>query len=180
MRQVFFSFRYDCDVWRAAQVRNMGKISSDSTFSDNDWEEVKRKSDYSIENWIDSQLKMRSCLVLLIGEHSKGRKWINYEIKKAWESGKGIVGIYIHGLEDATGNQANKGENPLNDFCIDTTFNFIAERTTPLDTNEVNLGSVSKAYDTPYYTSSNVYDFIKSNIEYWIEEAIAIRNQYPK
>ena len=44
MRQVFFSFEYNKDNWRASQVRNMGKVSNDSTFSDNDWEEVKYKS----------------------------------------------------------------------------------------------------------------------------------------
>ena len=31
-RQVFFSFRYAYDAWRASQVRNMGKASDDSTF----------------------------------------------------------------------------------------------------------------------------------------------------
>ena len=35
-RQVFFSFEYYKDYWRAAQIRNMGKVSIDSTFSDND------------------------------------------------------------------------------------------------------------------------------------------------
>ena len=44
-RQVFFSFEYGKDAWRASQVRNMGKVSDSSTFSDNDWEEVKNKSD---------------------------------------------------------------------------------------------------------------------------------------
>ena len=39
-RQVFFSFRYLYDNWRAGQIRNMGKVSDNSTFSDNDWEEV--------------------------------------------------------------------------------------------------------------------------------------------
>ena len=43
-RQVFFSFRYAYDAWRASQVRNMGKVSDESTFSDNDWEEVKNKN----------------------------------------------------------------------------------------------------------------------------------------
>lgn len=39
-RQVFFSFEYNKDNWCASQVRNMGKVSDDSTFLDNDWEEV--------------------------------------------------------------------------------------------------------------------------------------------
>lgn len=35
-RQVFFSFHYNRDSWRASQVRNMGKVDGNSTFSDND------------------------------------------------------------------------------------------------------------------------------------------------
>ena len=179
-RQVFISFRYAYDAWRASQVRNMGKVSDDSTFSDNDWEEVKSKSDESIKKWINDQMAKRSCVVLLIGEHTQGRKWIEYEIEEAWKSGKGIVGIYIHGLKDASGNQATKGKNPLKDFCIDKTFNYIAKRSKPVDDNEVNLSDVCKAYDTPYQTSPYVYDYIKEHIADWIEEAIEIRNSYPK
>ena len=178
-RQVFFSFRYAYDAWRASQVRNMGKVSNDSTFSDNDWEEVKEKSAEKIEKWINDEMAKRSCVVLLIGEHTKGRKWINYEIEKAWKSGKGLVGIYIHGLKNANGDQAHKGTNPLKDFCIDKTFNYIAKHSDPADKNEINLSEVCKAYDTPYKTSSYVYDYIKEHIEDWIEEAIEIRNSYP-
>ncbi len=104
-RQVFFSFHYGNDNWRASQVRNMGIVSGDSTFSDNDWEEVKLKSDAMIKFWIDSQMAKRSCVVVLIGEKTAERKWINYEIKKAIELNKGIVGIYIHNLKDRFGNQ---------------------------------------------------------------------------
>lgn len=44
-------------------VRNMGKVDNSSTFSDNDWEEVRRKSNKDIEEWIEKQMKMRSCIV---------------------------------------------------------------------------------------------------------------------
>lgn len=179
-RQVFFSFRYLYDAWRAGQVRNMGRVSDDSTFSDNDWEAVRSKSDSSIENWIKDQMNMRSCVVVLIGEHTSGRKWINYEIEQAWKSGKGIVGIYIHGLKDKDGKQAQKGKNPFEDFCIDTTFNYIVHHHDPADKNEKNLAKVVKAHDTPFSTSTYVYDHIKENIADWIEEAIDIRNSYPK
>lgn len=178
-RQVFFSFRFLYDAWRAGQVRNMGKVSDDSTFSDNDWETVRSNSPDAIEKWIKDQLKMRSCVVVLIGEHTQGRKWINYEIEQAWKAGKGIVGIYVHGLKDKDGEQAQKGKNPFEDFCIDTTFNYIAHRHDPADGNEKNLAKIVKAYDTPYLASSNVYNYIKDNIEAWIEEAIEIRNRYP-
>lgn len=179
-RQVFFSFRYIYDAWRASQVRNMGKVSGDSTFSDNDWEEVREKNDATIEKWIKDQMKMRSCVIVLIGEHTQGRKWINFEIENAWKEGKGIVGIYIHGLKDSSGEQAEKGDNPFEDFCIDKTFNYIVHHQNPADDNEINLSKVIRAYDTPYITSEYVYNYIKDNITDWIEEAIEIRNKYPK
>ena len=179
-RQVFFSFRNSFDAWRASQVRQMEAFDANSTFSDNDWEVTRSKSDYSIENWINSQMKMRSCVVVLIGAHTQGRKWINYEIQQAWKSGKGIVGIYIHGLKDREGEQAFKGSNPFEDFCVDTTFNYIEQRKTPLDSDERNLSKIVKAYNPPYINSKDVYDYIKRNMSSWIEEAIAIRNRYPK
>ena len=53
-RQVFFSFHFDKDVWRAGQVKNMGVVDNSSTWSSNDWEEVKEKSDTKIKEWIDA------------------------------------------------------------------------------------------------------------------------------
>lgn len=39
-------------------------------------------------------------MVVLIGEDTAKRKWVKYEIKKAWNEGKGVLGIYIHNLKD--------------------------------------------------------------------------------
>ena len=99
MRQVFFSFHYMRDVWRASMVRNMGKVDKSSTFSDNDWEEVRYKTDAKIKEWIDEQMAMRSCLVVLVGAETSERKWVKYEIEQAMKLHKGIVGIRIHKLE---------------------------------------------------------------------------------
>lgn len=163
-RQVFFSFEFNKDAWRAGQVRNMGKVDESSTFSDNDWEEVKEKTDSKIKEWIDSQLAMRSCLVVLVGSTTSGRKWINYEIKKAYELKKGIVGIYIHGLKDKDGNQTIKGNNPFNQIFIPNSNKLLSEYV--------------KCYDTPYKSSNYVYDNIKENIENLIEEAIKNKGTY--
>ena len=54
-RQFFFSFEYNKDAWRASQVRNMGKVDNSSTFSDNDWEEVKEKTEVIWDNKSDSR-----------------------------------------------------------------------------------------------------------------------------
>lgn len=160
-RQVFFSFHYSNDNWRASQVRNMGRVSGESTFSDNEWEEVKLKSDAMIELWIDKQMAKRSCVVVLIGENTAGRKWINYEIKKAIELDKGIVGIYIHNLKNIFGNQNNQGRNPFDDFTISRTGR--------------SLSSYIRCYNSPFYTSKYVYEDIQSNMEELIEYAISHR-----
>ncbi len=158
-RKVFYSFHYKPDNWRAAQVRNMGVIEGNSPVSDNDWEDVKKGGDATIQKWIDDQLHGRSCTIVLIGEKTAGRKWINYEIEKSWNLGKGVFGIYIHNLKDSDGNQSDKGKNPFDDFTLDGK----------------KLSSIVKAYNPPCSTSTNVYDYIKDNLEDWTEEAIEIR-----
>lgn len=158
----------------------MGAIEGNKPVSANEWEEVKRKGDANIKSWINSAMDYRSCVVVLAGHYTANRKWINYEIEHAWKEGKGIVVVFIHGLKDQYGNQDTKGKNPLDCFCIDKTLNYIANHSTPADRYEINLAEVCKAYNPPYSTSTYVYDYIKDNIDKWCEEAIQIRNQYPK
>ena len=125
MRQVFFSFHYNRDVWRASMVRNMGKVDNSSTFSDNDWEEVRFKSDARIKAWIDEQMAMRSCIVVLVGQETSERKCVKYEIEQAMKLHKGIVGIRIHNLENQYGEQDNAGSNL---HCPEGVFLVIRER----------------------------------------------------
>ena len=162
-RQVFFSFEYYKDNWRAAQIRNMGKVSNDSTFSDNDWESVKKESDLAIKRWIISEMAKRSCIVVLIGATTSTRKWVKYEIEKAYELGKGIVGIYVHGLKDALGNQSSKGANPF--------YNVITK-------DGHRLSNYVTDYDTGYVTSKYVYSDIEEHLPDLIEEAIANADKY--
>lgn len=156
-RQVFFSFEFKKDSWRASQVRNMGKVDNSSTFSDNDWEEVRSKNEKDISEWIDNQLSKRSCIVVLIGNTTSSRKWVKYEIEKAYELNKGIVGIYVHKLKDVNGKQTEKGENPF-----DSLYTNGGER----------LSKYVTCFDSAYSRSQNVYSDIADNIEQLIEDAI--------
>ena len=161
-RRVFFSFHYKPDNWRAAQVRNMGMVEGNSPATDNDWEAVTRGGDSAIKRWINSQMNGRSCAVVLIGRNTSGRKWINYEIEKAWNDRKGILGIHIHKLKDVNGNQSAKGANPFCGFSVGGS----------------SLSNIVHTYDPPYKLSTNVYAYIEDNIADWIEDAIRIRNRY--
>lgn len=160
-REVFFSFHYDADHWRTSQVRHMGIVEKNPLASDNKWEEITEGGDPAIESWIDGQMKGRTCAIVLIGSGTANRKWINYEIAKAWNDGKGIFGIYIHGLKNRDGQQSSKGANPFSYLT------FSGSSTT--------LSSKIKTYDPPYTTSTSVYDFIKQNLSDWVETAIRER-----
>jgi Thoeris protein ThsB, TIR-like domain len=161
-RKTFFSFHYKPDNWRASQVRNIGVIEGNAPVSDNDWESITDGGDAAIKAWIDGQLYSRSCTLVLIGAGTSGRKWINYEIQKSWNDKKGVVGVYVHNLKNKDGNQATKGANPFATLTV----------------GGKALSSIVKAYDPPYSISTYVYDHIKSNLANWVEEAVAIRNNY--
>jgi hypothetical protein len=160
-RKAFFSFHYVPDNWRASQVRNMGVVEGDAPVADNDWETVTRGGDAAIERWIDNQMRGKSCTVVLIGANTAGRKWITYEIKTAWNAGKGVFGIHIHNLKDRTQAQAAKGANPFDHLTVGNSGKM--------------LSSVVKTYDPPQYDSTKVYAHIKDNLETWVEAAIALR-----
>ncbi len=159
-RKVFTSFHYKPDNWRASQIRNMGKIEGNSVVSTNKWEEVTKNGESGIKKWINDNMYGKSCVIVFVGENTAGRKWINYEIKRAWNEKKGIFGIYIHNLKNSKGEKATKGKNPFSNFTL----------------GSKKLSSIVKCYNPPYTSSTSVYNHIKENIEDWIEEAIEIRN----
>jgi hypothetical protein len=161
-KKVFFSFHYKPDNWRASQVRNIGAIEGNQPVSDNDWESITGRGEDAIKAWIDGQLSGRPCAAVLIGSGTAGRKWINHEIIKAWDTRKGVFGIYIHNLKDKDGQKASKGGNPFDKITLGGSSN--------------RLSSVVKAYDPPYALSTDVYGYIGDNIAGWVDEAIRIRN----
>lgn len=162
-RQVFFSFHYDKDIWRASQVKNMGIVDDSSTWSANDWEEVRNTTDEKIKSWINDQMDMRSCIVVLIGRDTSERKWVKYEIEQAYKLGKGLVGVYIHGLKNQDGEQGTRGSNP-----------FYNE----LTSDGHRLSNYVECYDSPHFSSSYVYDDIKENLPDFIERALDNRGTF--
>lgn len=168
MRKIFFSFDYENDFWRASQIRNMGVVEENPIVSDDEWEELKKQGENTVKKWIDDNLKNHSCTVVLIGEETEDRKWINYEIKQSWESDKGVVGIYIHNLKNYLEEKSEQGENPFYNFIIGKgkKQKFLAEKI--------------KCYDPPYQDSKDVLNWIKENLEDIVEEAISIGNNYKK
>ena len=88
-RQVFFSFNYDEDHWRASQIINIGIVQ------------------------INKQIQACECMVVLVGQNTANKQQINNDIIQSWEKEIGIVGIYVHGLIDHHGLLSERGENPF-------------------------------------------------------------------
>ena len=114
-RHVFFSFKYK-DVSRAMVVRKswvtQGKEAS-GFIDAADFEEVKRKGDTAIKNWIDKQLEGTSVTVVLVGEKTCNSRWVKYEITKSIERGNGLLGIDVSKIKDLQGNDSERcGEIP--------------------------------------------------------------------
>jgi hypothetical protein len=160
-KRVFYSFHCDADCWRVAQVRNIGIIDESPAASDHDWEEVKKGGDPAIARWIDGQMAGRCCAIVMIGAQTAGRKWINYEVLKAWNSGMGLVGVHIHNLKDRHPLQATKGRNLFADFNVNY--------------GKCSMADVVRTYDPPFADSKYVYDYIRNNLSGWIDEAVRIR-----
>ncbi|MCP4704061.1 MAG: TIR domain-containing protein [candidate division Zixibacteria bacterium] len=163
-RQVFYSFHYKPDSWRASTVRNIGSIEGNRPAPDNDWETITSGGDAAIKNWIDDQMKYRSCSVILIGNKTAGRKWITHEIIKSWDAGMGVVGIHIYGLKNQDGYIADKGNNPFDHITLGNSI--------------TKLSSVVKCYTPSGSNSKERYAWISKHIANAVEEAITIRNNY--
>ncbi|MEN9665602.1 MAG: hypothetical protein RLZZ326_1965, partial [Planctomycetota bacterium] len=152
-RQVFYSFHYQNDVFRAQLIRNIGALDDNKPVAPNEWEEVKRKGDDAIKKWIDDNMNYRSCVVVLVGENTAQRPWVKYEIKKAWEEGRGLIGVHVHHIQCPQNGHSIKGDNPFDLFKLPS---------------GARLSKVVRCYDP---SSVDAYGEIRKNMESWVEKA---------
>ena len=152
---VFYSFHFDNDVFRVQQVRNMGIIEDNAPVSPNEWEEVRRKGNASIQKWIDDNMAYRRCVVVLVGSETASREWVKYEIKRAYDTKKALFGIYIHNLKDPRKGTSRQGLNPFDGFTINN--------------GQQRLSSVIPCYDP----GADAYKGISANMSTWVANGIA-------
>lgn len=154
-RRVFFSFHYKNDVWRANQIRNswvtQGKEAAG--FIDYaDFEKLKKQGEAAIHKWIDNQLVGTSVTVVLIGEETSSRPYVQYELQQSYKRDNGIIGVHIHNCKDKYGITCSKG---------------------PITFGE--LGKDPDGNSAYFYQVATVYDWIEDdgykNLGTWIENA---------
>ncbi|MBF4616385.1 TIR domain-containing protein [Curtobacterium sp. VKM Ac-1376] len=155
-KTVFYSFHYDNDAWRVQQIVNMGALEGQTILNAQEWEAVKRQGDAAIEQWIDEQMSYKKAVVVLIGSGTANRPWVQYEIAKAWDAKKPLVGIRINGLADSSGDTDSAGVDPFSKVTLQ--------------------GGGTVADYVPVYTPSGstsqaVYGDIAANITSWVDNA---------
>lgn len=155
-KSVFYSFHYDRDSWRVQQIIQMGVLEGQPVLNAQDWEAVKRQGNDAIEKWISEQMAYKKAVVVLIGAETASRPWVQYEITKAWNEKKPLVGINIHGLSDSKGNTDSAGANPFANLALQgggTAANYVSVHTPK--------GSTSK----------DVHADIAANLASWVDNA---------
>lgn len=111
-KTVFYSFHYGRDVHRVQLVRNIAALEGQPLLNSQDWETIRRRGDQVIENWITEQMSHKRAVVVLIGQQTASRPWVKYEIQKAWNNRKPLLGVRIHGLS-SMGTVDQAGADPF-------------------------------------------------------------------
>jgi hypothetical protein len=116
-RQVFFSFHYANDLWRANVVRNSDVVKSNETevgrYDHSLWEEAKTKGDTAIRKLIDEGLRGASVTIVLIGPETYTRRWCLYELEQSHADKRGLLGIRIHNIKDQQQHTTTAGPDPF-------------------------------------------------------------------
>lgn len=161
-KSVFTSFYYRDDCMRVQQIKKMGALAGQPLLDSQRWESIKRGGDDEIRRYIAREMRGKDCLVVLIGTNTASRPWVQYEIRKAWTDGLGVLGVHIHGLRDPRTGVSTKGTNPFTRIPL-------------YAGSSAALSTVVPVYDPP---AGNVYGSIESNIEKLIDQAIAVRARH--
>ncbi|MGW4541380.1 TIR domain-containing protein [Streptomyces chartreusis] len=111
-KTVFYSFHYEQDVHRVQLVRNINALEGQPLLNSQEWEEVRRRGDQAIKDWIHDQMAYKKAVIVLIGKYTASRPWVLYEIEKAWADKKPLLGIRIHALS-SLGSVDTAGSDPF-------------------------------------------------------------------
>lgn len=172
-RVVFFSFDYD-DIWRVTQVRNSGRFIGEkrSGFRDKaEYEQVKRRGDAAICNWIRRQMHGCSVTCVLIGAATYRSRWVDFEIAESIARDMGLLGVYVHKL--------HAPQNQPQDTVLDTLFQ-LPSPPNPLDNHSLTTNNwfgqpisvtASAHFETHTWEPRDSFLSLPNDLGAWVDEA---------
>ena len=123
MRHCFFIFDYDDDLARARHIESLdlAVATAAAGFDDDaDWKAAVAKGGDAVKALIDNAILATSATVVLIGERTAERDYVDYAIERSIKRQNGILGIFVHDIPDASGATAAKGRAPYQAEAAET------------------------------------------------------------
>ena len=159
-RKVFYNFHYQNDISRVMTVRKRwvtyGNQSMSGIIDSAEFEKIQRQGDLAIKRWINQQLDGTTATIVLIGEETLKRPYVQYEIMKSAERGNVIIGVYINKILDFNRN--------ISAAC--SKYTIIGKDT---HNKAIWFSDIADA----------IYDYVDddgySNLDVWVEDAIRNR-----
>ena len=103
-RPVFFSFKFNPDVWRVNAIRNQNYILSSTGYWDNSiYEPSLATNEEYIKRKIRETLIGTSVTVILVTSATETSKYVRYEYEKSVEMGNGILQLDVSDMRDQYG-----------------------------------------------------------------------------
>jgi len=106
VRHVFFSFKYNPDVWRVNAIRNQSillKAKSTGYWDNSIYERSLASNSEYIKRKIREALRGTSITVILITRTKKNSNYVKYEYQKSVEHKNGIVQLDVSKMRDRNG-----------------------------------------------------------------------------
>lgn len=154
-RNVYFSFHYQRDIFRVQIVRNSWVCYPSNRhagyFDHGLWEKAKTTGAAAIRKLIDEGMTQTGVTVMLIGAETANRPWVQYEIERSIQLGKGLLGIRINYVSSLNQGTDYAGSNPFDAYS-------------PYSNNPLRT-----VYQVPVYDW--VYDHGYQNFGSWVERA---------
>ena len=94
MRNIFLSYEFRHDAWKAQAIRSVW-LASGGTVT---LEAEEAGSDWQIKQWIDHTLRQAEVTVVLVGPNTASSRWVEYEVQLSKSLGKGLLGIDVVGM----------------------------------------------------------------------------------
>lgn len=128
------------------QGYNIRNFSVDST----NHKDGRKPSRPVIERLLRMRINWSSTFICLVGPKTHTREWVNYEIEKAVEQGKRIIGVYTHGSKETAElpkNLEKVASNIIGWNSIDKIGDIISGKNYPIENPD---GDIAKdSFDRP-------------------------------
>lgn len=164
-RSSFVSFHYQKDHWRVQQILRMGALDGQEILPAQEWEEVKRRGNAAVEAWINEKMNYKQAVIVMIGSETASRPFVQYEIRRAWQMKKPMLGIMIHGLQDSDKQVGAPGVNPFKQFGFRDSEKTFADYVPVFDP--------ARYTGMAYPASTDIHAAIRSNLTTWASQGYA-------